>query len=370
MNWIKIIILFFLISVSAQQNLSNNTQISLLTCDSGNELYSLFGHTGLRVLDPDNNLDIVYNFGMFDFSTPNFYLKFVKGDLMYFGSIDNFEDFMFQYQYFKRSVVEQVINLSPEEKKIIFSHLNQLLSTEEKYYQYKFIDENCTTKVQDVLNVVLNQKLIKVRQDSLSYRAIINGYLDNHFFEKLGINLIFGNKTDALATNIFLPVELEKSLDFHPKFKQKNNLLEYPKNSPFVWWNSIYVFIFIVLILTFLKPKILSSIWLCIQGILGLFFWWVGSYSFHQEVLNNFNILVLNPLLLLYVVFYVKKRVIKKTILLVYLLNIIGFIILCYHNDHFEIMLIFMISNLVIMLRNESIFSLLTAKLTALCILR
>ncbi|MDD2584789.1 MAG: DUF4105 domain-containing protein [Bacteroidales bacterium] len=51
-------------------------KISLLTCDSGNELYSTFGHSALRVYYPESGKDIVFNFGLFDFNTPYFYTKF------------------------------------------------------------------------------------------------------------------------------------------------------------------------------------------------------------------------------------------------------------------------------------------------------
>src|SRR6187402_2156111 len=79
--------------------LSRNTRVSVITCDTGNESYSLFGHTALRITDTDNNLDVVYNYGAFDFSTQNFVAKFAKGDLQYFVIAHSFSDFMGQYNY-------------------------------------------------------------------------------------------------------------------------------------------------------------------------------------------------------------------------------------------------------------------------------
>src|SRR6478736_8425500 len=105
--------LFFFFNTFGQQNtLSKDATISILTCDSGNELYSLFGHTGIRVSDPVNSIDIVYNYGAFDFSTPNFYLKFTKGDLQYFITTSTYDEFVAEYRYFQRGVYEQKLNLN------------------------------------------------------------------------------------------------------------------------------------------------------------------------------------------------------------------------------------------------------------------
>ncbi len=362
MKFITLCCLLFSINFYGQIRLSNNAQLSLLTCGSGNELYSLFGHTGLRVYDPELNINIVYNFGMFDFSTPNFYLKFIKGDLMYFGAIESCEDFLFQYQYFERSVVEQTLNLDENQKNTIFENLNLLLSTDQKYYQYQFIETNCTTKINDILNEVLPTPLNKVGQEFPSYRTVINGYLTNHFFEKLGINLIFGSKTDIAATQIFLPIELENSLDESPFLGQKMALLSYENQVKMVWWNSLYLFLLLVFIFTFVKPNILNNLWFVMQGLLGLFFLLVGFYSFHQEVLNNYNVLVTSPLLLVYAIMRIKKISFKRLIALAYLLSVLIFMLMHHQKDHFFLMLIFVASNLIIILRHENYFGLLKSQ--------
>lgn len=351
----KIACIFFLVfgQIFSQANFSDKTQISILTCDSGSELYSLFGHTGLRIFDPINNIDVVYNFGMFDFGTPNFYLKFIKGDLMYFGSIERYEDFLYQYQYFQRAVVEQKLSLSSEQINDVYNELSTLLNAENKYYQYKFIDTNCTTKVQDVLNNALDANLIKTGENFPSYRAVINDYLKYHFFEKLGINLIFGSATDKTATQLFLPKELEDSIDATSFLGQKNTILNYKNPNRFVWWNSIYIFLVIVFVMTFIKPKILSNVWLILQGLLGIFFLLVGFYSFHKEVVNNYNTLILSPLLLFYLVSVLKKTMFIKVTTLSYLLSVLVFITTHYNKDHYWLMMIFVISNLMIIFRNE-----------------
>ncbi|MGB5383353.1 MAG: DUF4105 domain-containing protein, partial [Lutimonas sp.] len=70
-------------SFSQSDLLSDEAEISVITCGPGSELYSTFGHSAFRILDPKRNLDKVYNYGTFNFETPNFYAKFVRGKLLY-----------------------------------------------------------------------------------------------------------------------------------------------------------------------------------------------------------------------------------------------------------------------------------------------
>ena len=110
--------------------LSENTEVSIITCGTGSEIYSLFGHTAIRIRDADNQIDEVYNYGTFDFSTPNFYLKFVKGDLQYLETSCTFEEFIQEYLYEKRSVDEQILNISISQKQALFDYLNASLKSE------------------------------------------------------------------------------------------------------------------------------------------------------------------------------------------------------------------------------------------------
>jgi hypothetical protein len=121
MRNIKVLFTFLFIFLSSTnktfaQQLSDKAFISLLTCGPGDELYSVFGHTAIRVNDPATGIDIVYNYGTFDFAAPNFYLKFVKGDLQYFVSVSSYRDFVYTYQYYDRDVYEQVLNLTPQQE--------------------------------------------------------------------------------------------------------------------------------------------------------------------------------------------------------------------------------------------------------------
>lgn len=306
--------------------LSKNARVSVITCDTGNESYSLFGHTAVRITDTDNNLDVVYNYGAFDFATPNFVAKFAKGDLQYFAVANTFLDFMAQYTYEKRSVFEQELIIPTVYKQKLFDNLTAVLSSSESYYTYKFIDRNCTSMVVEMLNKTLGTKVIFKKTDTdKTYRTILYPYFDNFFYQKLGTSIIFGTKVDEYGARIFLPFELHKSLketrfENHPLSKESKTLLNFNKEAPKSWWDNIYIFALLLGFIVVLNKKSIDLFYLSTMGLLGLFFVFMGYYSFHQELANNYNILLFNPLLLALLYFHYTKK--KKWIINFSLVNI------------------------------------------------
>jgi hypothetical protein len=334
-------------SFSQTYPLSPASKVSILTCGSGEQLHSIFGHTAIRIQEPSRNIDIVYNFGMFDFRTPNFYLKFVKGDMQYFVANSSFEEFMYGYRMENRSVYEQELNFTVEQKQQIFDNLNKILFSDERFYTYKFIDKNCTTMVAEKVNEELGKSLIqKTGNREESYRDVLNPYLTNLFYEKLGINIIFGYRTDEKAEQLFLPVELMNSLEklqinqkpFVDKtvtlFEQDPSLLS---NS---WWNTIYTFLFILLLIALSHNNTVYLSFLVIIGLFGIFLSLVGFYSLHSEVLRNYNVLLFNPFLLGIVYFYLQKNQVWFTRLLYFVLvNFLVYFLFMLNKAHFIQML-------------------------------
>nr|WP_315190384.1 DUF4105 domain-containing protein [uncultured Flavobacterium sp.] len=311
-----VLLLFLTINYSFSQNiiLSNQAQVSVLTCGTGNESYSLFGHTAVRVSDPENFIDVVYNYGAFDFGTPNFVLKFIKGDLHYFAIAHSYTDFINDYIYEKRSVYQQELQIPKELKQKLFENLNASLQLEKRNYTYKFIDKNCTSMVVDVINKSLNTKaIVKSSDTDITYRTILYPYFDNHFYEKLGTSIIFGKKVDNLGTQIFLPFELQKSLKTasfqnHLLAKENKTIIEFEKEIPQSWWNNFYSYLIILGLVIVINKKGIDIFYLGLLAILGILFVFVGFYSLHKELEYNYNILLFNPTLLVLVYFYFTKN--------------------------------------------------------------
>lgn len=356
----KTFLLFFLfvtvVGFGQAITLSEKARASVLTCDTGNESYSLFGHTAIRITDAENNLDVVYNYGAFDFRTPNFVAKFAKGDLQYFAVANTFSDFMSQYTYEQRSVFEQEILIPLAFKQKLFDNLNAVLSSSESYYTYKFIDKNCTSMVVDILNKTLESKIIaKTFETDKTYRSILFPYFDNFFFEQLGTSIIFGTKVDEYSNHIFLPFELHKSLQqtqFINKLlcKESNTLLEFKKQAPNSWWNTIYTYLVFLGLILILNNKFIDNFYLLVIGLLGIFFATVGFYSFHQELTNNYNVLLFNPILLILVYFIVVKN--KKWIVNLAVLNIVFigvYLIVMINKAHLLIVLPLLFTNTILL---------------------
>nr|WP_296686920.1 DUF4105 domain-containing protein [Flavobacterium sp.] len=294
------------IQISFAQNLllSKEAKASVLTCVTSNEIYALFGHTAIRITDTINGIDVVYNYGAFDFSTSNFALKFVKGNLQYFAVANSYADFIANYTYEKRAVYEQVLNISAAQKQRLFDNLNQSLQLENREYIYKFIDQNCTSMAVDVINRSLNQKVIVKKGDTdKSYRTILYPYFDHHFYEQLGTSILFGTKTDQLGTTIFLPFELQKSLNQIklnqlPIVKENKTVLEFEPEPNSSWWNNPYTYLLFLGLIVIVNKSSIDAIYLTIMAVLGLTFTLLGMYSTHLELANNYNILLFNPSLI------------------------------------------------------------------------
>jgi hypothetical protein len=252
---------------------------------------------------------------MFDFRTENFYLKFIKGDLKYFVSAYAFNEFFYEYTAENRSIFEQELKLTEIQKQQLFDNLNTNLFTDKKYYTYKFIDRNCTTKVMDNINEAVGQNcIVKTTDLDKTYREILYPYLENHFYENLGINIVFGKKVDKLSDKLFLPIELLESLKtakINGKLisgEPKLILKAKETKTPMSLWNNFYTFcaIFIVIIMS-RKQSVYLGV-LAIFGLFGVFLSLVGLYSYHLEISYNYNTLLLNPTFLFLLYFYWKKK--------------------------------------------------------------
>jgi hypothetical protein len=300
---------FFQSGFAQDLPLSEYAKVSVITCGLGNETYSYFGHTAVRVKDSINRIDNVFNFGAFNFDTPNFVMKFAKGDLQYFAIAHNYRTFIKVYVAEKRSVFEQELLINLEQKQKIFDALNATLLLENRYYTYKFIDKNCTSMVVELINKSLNEEVIKKQSDKdKSYRTILFPYFDGHFYEKLVTSILFGTKVDQDGTKIFLPFELKDSLEKttyknHPLAKESETLITYEHITPFSPWNNLLTYIAALLFVVVINKKFIDALFLFVLSSMGIFLFWIGLYSFHYELAMNYNILLFSPLLLLLLVF-------------------------------------------------------------------
>ena len=329
-----IFILFFSSGFLKAQD-SSHIRISLLTCTPGDELYSTFGHSALRITDSSSVFDVVFNYGTFNFDDNNFYLKFVRGKLLYFVSADNFIDFKNFYQSIGRGITEQVLNFSPEEKLKIEALMFNNIKEENKYYKYDFFFDNCTTRLRDIIVKAKNPPPVfrAVMPAGTTFRDAIHAYLDagDKDWSKLGIDLLLGAKTDrvmSVSESQFLPDILMQTIDSanaqNKLLLSKSNLLPFtnenakPKTgTPFL---SFSFLLLLIIGLSFSKnifvQKFLfgfDGIFFFITGLLGVLLILMWTATDHVLCSNNWNLWWAFPFNLI-AAFFVgsKKNWVKK----------------------------------------------------------
>ncbi len=193
------------------QNITEYTRVSLITCGAGNDLYSTFGHTAIHIYDSKSGIDRMYNYGTFDFDTPNFYFKFAQGKLNYQLSVSTIDRFMRGYVYEGRWVHRQELNLAEGDAEALFNFLENNALPENREYRYDFFYDNCSTRPRDVFEQVLGKRLVYGNADRdtiATFREMIDLYLTNHHWSRLGIYLALGIPCDYQAgyrQKMFLP---------------------------------------------------------------------------------------------------------------------------------------------------------------------
>ncbi len=307
------LLVFFNVQTTASAQDSSHIRVSLLTCSAGDEIYSAFGHSALRITDSSNVSDIVFNYGTFDFDEPGFYTNFLKGKLSYYVSALHFADFKEEYQSTNRSITEQVLNLSAAEKITLESFLYNNVKEENKYYRYDFFLDNCTTRLRDIIiKYKTNYPPLKaIMPANTTFRQAIHNNLEKHgkLWISIGIDILFGVPSDAIMTTKeteFLPDNLMLTLESSNQQKQllisTTNL--YPLKSdnytqsfftPLIVFSLLLLFI-IALSLVNNKPAIIflhgfDGLLFFLMGGLGILFAFIWIASDHLMLKNNLNLL-------------------------------------------------------------------------------
>lgn len=244
----RLIIIFALLlgfEASAQKlelQLSEQAYASLLTCGPGDDFYTTFGHTALRICDSNaiqvmnrmhngnivkdtiRGIDVVYNYGTFNFCD-NFYFKFAQGRLDYCLSRDHsMNNFLFEYANEGRYVYEQKLNLTHADLQKLFEAMEENYLPENRYYKYDFFKDNCATRVRDKINECIslpegtNPPFAESTSDTnFTFRKLLYPHMDGRLeWWKLGIDLVLGSICDKRASNLdydFCPIELSHQVD-------------------------------------------------------------------------------------------------------------------------------------------------------------
>ncbi len=334
----KIVLLLILTVCCHLENraftLSPQAEISILTCSSGSELYSLFGHTAIRVQDPQVHYDQVFNYGTFDFQTPYFYLKYARGLLPYYLAQSSFPHFMEMYKMDERSVYSQTLLLDSLQKQTLFNLLLENYRPENRAYLYNFLFDNCTTRSRDILTKSLPGKVDWHLPDTgKNFWNLLDEYLQASPWVQWGIHTILGQRGNRQASPfqyMFLPDYLMYGLNSaqynHQRLATDAVILyQAPENSVSLPWYFTPVFVFafgaflIILLLYKIKRRFLLNtvtiLMFLFSGIVGCLIVFLGAFTEHPMTAPNWNILWANPLNLFVWPFLLGRQIPRTTLL-------------------------------------------------------
>lgn len=332
-NWM-LILLCLPFWAAAQWQLSDRAEIHIVTCGPyQGELYSAFGHSAIRVKDPLNNFDLIYNYGVFNFNQPHFYLNFAKGHLNYQLAVSYYEPFKNFYVRENRYIHEQVLNLSTGQKQKLFDFLQWNALPENKEYSYDYFYDNCATRVRDA---VANTFKDSVRFDGsyvktdYTIRDLCDLYLVHQAWGDLGIDLCLGLPMDKKASPyeyMYLPDYIESGFE-HAQILQegswqplvKETVLTYEAHPEEQHLNVWTPFVFFMLLLIFglwltwrgYKKARASTgfdvVLFSVTGLLGWFLLALWLLTDHKAAAWNFNLLWAFPLHFPVALFFLKKH--------------------------------------------------------------
>ena len=306
-------LIFFSLNIYANElENKNRYKISILSIGEGPSLVDAFGHTAIRVKDAQLKNDIVFNFGVYDFNSPNFYSNFVKGRPEYKLAIQNYSNLIQNYIRQKRYIVEHQLNLDQNSTKIIIDLLVEKLN--DPYYIYDYLRDNCTTRAADIVIDKTNNKFKDDKLESeaiLTYRDLIHRKINENSWAALGIDLCLGaiiDKKINTRETFFLPENLMNYLDLYEGDIIKRNIIYSPESeisyrenfpSPLLINLILSLIIVVITIFNFKSNKwnkSLDSLIFLISGSIGILIIYLWFFSNHFAGAQNFNFLWAFPL--------------------------------------------------------------------------
>jgi len=337
---VAIIFLFIFVCADSKvmraHRISDDAKFSLLTCTPGPDLYSLFGHSAIRYQDSSGTkwVDIVFNYGTFEFDD-DFYVKFARGKLDYMLSVQDFPNFQHEYIMTGRGIYEQTLNLSQEQKQILYDLLEENYQPQNKTYRYDFFYDNCSTRIRDMIiratsgvapdnlgfrapdssaiSAMNRISFSYVYPREFTYRQAIQKYLNFQPWSDFGIDLALGMPCDKKVIKggyMFLPDSLMNEfhyaiIDDSPLVLVEEELLPQDYVPSVDTFFTPMMVMMIVLILHLISSFISLRWSLLIQmsdriilfstGLLGLFVVFLWFFTDHNATKWNLNLLWANP---------------------------------------------------------------------------
>lgn len=357
-----LIMIMWILNVYAQQNpkekhledISEQLTVSLITYYPGSVEYELYGHAGIKVSFADGT-GIFYNYGIFDFNSPNFIYRFIKGETDYMVRGYSTEYMLRGYE--RRKVVEQVLNLSQEQAQRAYRYLANNALPCNATYRYNYVLDNCSTRPRDIIEMATEGTLkYPEMHDTTTFREMMHKYNANYSWSQFGIDIALGTGLDRLITyreQMFVPMVLMNACA-GATFVRDGNRVPLVKETiilndgeeqgdilpPTSWWATpMFVFsvlLGVALLMTYIdlkRGKVTRWFDSALYGAMtlyGLLLFFLIFISTHEATSPNWNGVWINPFYLIpTVLIWIKSA--KK-------------LLYCYHFANFAVLIAYLIA--------------------------
>ena len=329
-----LLVLWFSLIGRLEAQVYTKPQVSVLTCASGTEIYSMYGHNALR-LRYDDARDFVFNYGTFDFDTPNFTIKFMRGKLPYQLAVNNFDNFLYEYNATQRSVKEQFLDLDSTQINTLVAFLEENARPENREYKYDFFFDNCATRIYDVVQVATDKKIVWApKNKDVTFRDMIKYYQKHFPWTDFGIDIIIGSKADKTASvvqEMFIPDFVEKHfgtalLNGKKLVSATNNVLTFeekkydPLKSFFVGPLFFFILLTIAELFLFIKNfknslflRRYDNLWFYVLSLMSVMILTMWFLTDHVPTKDNWNVLWTFP-----AIFFISSTLKKSKILIIF----------------------------------------------------
>ena len=335
--------------------------VALLTCHPGDEVYELEGHTALRFIFSDGK-DLTVNWGLFDFNSPNFLYRFVKGETDYRMGATPTVHFLNQYSSEGRRVDQTPLNLTPAEREKLVWLIDSTMRIGSPVYRYNYVLDNCATRPVDYSEKAIGHPLkfadttANGDKSGTTFRGDMTAFHRNYPWYQFGIDLALGPYIDNTLTSrehLFAPVSLALMVDgamrpdpenpeayislSSPRFELLPDLGGGPA-TPTPWpFSPIAVCSFFCLITIIISiidlhrhsiSRWFDTIYFNIAGLAGLLLTFLIFVSVHYATSPNWLYLWLNPLCFIGgTLIWIKKY--RKAVILYQIINFAAIAALC-----------------------------------------
>lgn len=310
----------------------DSVEIGLLTCSPHNEVYSLYGHTAIHYHDLHTGQHWVFNYGVFDFKKPHFVWRFVMGKTDYMlECTSRFEAWCNYYKKWGSQVEEQILNLTTNEKLRLQKALGDNLK--DPVYRYNFFYDNCSTRPRNIIEKCIEGSVSYAPhegQEEQTFRQMIHECTKDHPWAQFGNDLLLGLKADQKTTQReqqFLPENLSWDFD-HATIKNgdatRQLVLRKVTHVPLGEQTVEKEFPLSPLACTLLLLAVSAGIAVYEVRKRKIIYWWdallmtasglagcillLMFFSKHPATSTNLQILLLNPLSLIFVPAVLRQR--------------------------------------------------------------